>query len=97
MDSELEAEFPNAVLASVVKRSGLVVTKVVESYMSGSLPKDSFSIGLAEGCMDISTWTREAKMNIPVDVREDIDEIAEKIKDGLIVINGQSYGGITAD
>ena len=36
-------------------------------------------------------------MNIPVDVREDIDEIAEKIKDGLIVINGQSYGGITAD
>ncbi len=94
---ELEAEFPNAVLASVVKRSGLVVTKVVESYMSGSLPKDSFSIGLAEGCMDISTWTREAKMNIPVDVREDIDEIAEKIKDGLIVINGQSYGGITAD
>lgn len=97
VDSELEAEFPNAVLASVVKRSGLVVTKVVESYMSGSLPKDSFSIGLAEGCMDISTWTREAKMNIPVDVREDIDEIAEKIKDGLIVINGQSYGGITAD
>ena len=46
--------------------------------MSGRLPKDSFSIGLAEGRMDISTWTREAKMNIPVDVREDIDEIAEK-------------------
>lgn len=97
VDSELETEFQNAVLASVVKRSGLVVTKVIESYMSGSLPKDSFSIGLAEGCVDISTWTREAKMNIPIDVREDIDEIAEKIKDGLIVINERSYSGITAD
>ncbi len=97
VDSELETEFPDAVLASVVKRSGLVVTKAIESYMNGSLPEDSFSVGLAEGCMDISTWTREAKMNIPIDVREDIDEIAEKIKDGLIVINEQSYNGITAN
>lgn len=97
VDSELETEFPNAVLASVVKRSGHVVLRAVESYMSGSLPKDSFSIGLAEGCIDISTWTREAKTNIPVDVRDAVDETAEKIKKGLIVINDRSYSGITAD
>ena len=87
----------SAVLASVVKRSGLVVTKIVENYLGGSLPKDSFSIGLSDGCIDISTWTREAKQSIPVDVREDVDEVAEKIKEGLIVINEKSYGGIKAD
>ena len=97
VDSELEVQYPDAVLASVVKRSGLVVTKIVENYLGGSLPKDSFSIGLSDGCIDISTWTREAKQSIPVDVREDVDEVAEKIKEGLIVINEKSYGGIKAD
>lgn len=96
VDSELETEFPDAVLASVVKRSGHVVARVIENYMDGKLPKDSFSIGLAEGCMDISTWTRESKMNVPVEIRDKIDEIAEKIKNGLIVINEKSYGGVSA-
>lgn len=97
IDSELEERYPEAVLASVVKRSALVVARIVENYMNASLPEDSFSIGLAEGCMDISTWTREAKASIPIDVREDVDETAEKIKDGLIVINEKSYGGISAN
>lgn len=95
---ELEGEFPQAVLASVVKRSALVVSKIIEYYMNGELPeKGGVSLGLAFGCIDLSTWTREAKMNIPVDVREEIDDIAEKIKAGLIVINGGDFGGITAD
>ncbi len=97
VDSELEIEYPDTVLASVVKRSGLVVSRTVEYFLNGELPKGVFSLGLAEGCIDISTWTREAKANIPVDVREYVDEVAEKLRDRLIIINGKSYGGISAD
>lgn len=98
VDVELEQEFPDAVLASVVKRSGLVVSKIVEYYMNGELPEGGIvPLGLEYGCIDLSTWTREAKVNIPVEVREEIDEIADKIKDGLIVINGKDFGAINAD
>ena len=97
VDVELEHEFPNSVLASVVKRSSLVVAKVIENYISGELPDGSFPLGLEYGCIDLSTWTREAKMNIPIEVQDEIDDIAEKIKSGLIIINGDDFGGIKAD
>lgn len=97
-DSELEKEYPRAVLASVVKRSALVVMRTIERYMEDAPPAGgSISLGLAEGCVDLSTWTREAKNGIPADVREKIDEIAEKLRDGLIVIDARSYGGVGAD
>ena len=40
---------------------------------------------------------RERKIEGMVAWYKDMCGDAEKIKDGLIVINGQSYGGITAD
>lgn len=95
VDTELESDFPEMVLTSVVKRSGHVIYKVIESFVQGQLPKDRFSLGLHEECIDISTWTREAKINIPIDVRKRVDELEEKMSSGLIKIKETNYQGIS--
>lgn len=90
-DSELEKKYPRSVLTSVVKRTGYVIYRIAEEFVHGRINtaevrKTGMSLGIAEGCIDISTWTREAKSNIPRDVREAVDEADEKIVKGLIVI-----------
>ncbi len=86
VDTEQETIFPNAVLTSVVKHSGRVVYDIVDRYMKGTLDDEDLSLGITDGCIDLSTWTRESKQNVPSDVRDDLDKIHEKIVKGLIII-----------
>jgi len=95
-DSELEKDYPQAVLASVVKRTGHVIYIVAEGYVKGEIGRkgiggEKLSLGMKEGCIDISIWTREAKSSIPADIRESVEDIGEKIRDGLIVIKETDY------
>ena len=94
VDTELESDFPEMVLTSVVKRSGHVIYKVIENFLQDNLPKDRFSLGLKDDCIDISTWTRETKQNVPLDVRKRIDELEDKVSSGLIKIKKTDYQGI---
>lgn len=96
VDTEMERHYPDEVLASVVKRSGHVIYMVVTEFLErrGTFAGKDFSLGLKDECIGISTWTREAKRNIPVDVRERLDDISEKIEDGLIVIKKLDSNGL---
>lgn len=99
VDSELEKKYPKAVLTSVVKRTGYVIYKIAEEFVGGRIKPDEvrkivMSLGIAEDCIDISTWTREAKNNIPGDIRTAVEEADEKIEKGLIVIKEIESGSI---
>ena len=85
VDSEEETRFPDVVLTSVIKRSGLAVYNVVERYVSRTQIED-LSLGVKEDCISLSTWTRESKDNIPADIRKKMEEIDERLEGGLIII-----------
>ncbi len=90
-DSELEKKYPDSVLTSVVKRTGYVIYRMAEEYVAGRINTDKvrkigMSLGIAEDCIDISTWTREAKNSIPREVRTAVEDADDKIKNGLIRI-----------
>lgn len=98
-DSELEKKYPEAVLTSVVKRTGYVIYKIAEEFVGGRINPDEvrnigMSLGIAEDCIDISIWTREAKNNIPADIRAAVEDADEKIEKGLIVIKEIGSGSI---
>jgi len=86
VDTEQETIFPDAVLTSVVKRSERAVNGIIDSYMRGTLDSMDISLGMKDGCIGMSVWTRQSKKNIPSDIRDTLDKIAEKITDGLIII-----------
>lgn len=86
VDNEQEVKYPDAVLVSVVKRGGYAVYKIVSDFIAGKESGDYISIGIAEDGMNISTWTRESKHNIPADIRNKLDEIADKIVNKLLII-----------
>lgn len=90
-DSEMEEKYPDSVLTSVVKRSGHLVYGIVENFMRRPLPEGNWSVGMKENCIDLSIWTRAAKLNIPISVRKRISEIADKLENGLIVINRREF------
>ena len=85
VDTEEETRFPDVVLTSVIKRSGLAVYNVIERYVSRTQIED-LSLGVKEDCISLSTWTRESKDNIPADIRKKMEEIDEKLEGGLIII-----------
>ena len=41
--------------------------------------------------IDVLVWAVEAKSGIPADIRESVEDIGEKIRDGLIVIKENGY------
>ncbi len=41
--------------------------------------------------IDVLVWAVEAKSGIPADIRESVEDIGEKIRDGLIVIKETDY------
>lgn len=85
IDTEQEKKHPDAVLASVIKRIDFAVFQTVTFFVKkeGDVMR---RLGIKEGCIDISLWTREAKKNIPLEIRERIIEISDKIEEGLIII-----------
>jgi basic membrane protein A len=85
-DSELETKYGDDVLTSVVKRSDLLISRIIEACVKKQDDDRSMSVGLAEEGIDISFWTREAKKNIPLSMRNRVNEISDKIKAGLIII-----------
>ena len=91
VDSEQEIFFPNVVLASVVKRSDYVIATIIDKYLANSLSSGKIPVGVSDGAISLSLWTREAKRNIPLDVRQRIDEIESKIAEGLIIIKAGNY------
>lgn len=87
VDVAQEAKYPDAVLSSIVKRSGHVILKIIENVVNGKISAEKyFSLGAAEQCIDVSTWTRESKQNLPPDIREQMDEISDKLENKLIII-----------
>ena len=72
-----------------------MIYKVIENFVQNKLPRDRFSLGLKEDCIDISTWTRETKRNVPIDIRKRIDELEEKVSSGLIKIKETNYQGMS--
>lgn len=86
VDKEQEEKYPEAVLVSVVKRGGHAVYKIVSDFVEGIPIEDNISIGLVEDCINLSTWTRESKTNLPTDVRNKLNEIANKIERKLLII-----------
>lgn len=87
VDSEQEARYPDDVLCSVVKRTNFAIFQIIGDYLkSSSSMAEMESIGVKEGVIDISTWTRESKRNLPGDVRDKMADIEDKLNKGLIVI-----------
>ena len=93
-DSQMEQLFPHAVLASALKLSGHVVYRLIEASVRGTLPSADISLGMKEDCIDISTWSRESKVNIPVDIKKRLDEIEDKMSNGLIIVKDINYQSI---
>ena len=87
VDTEQEKKHPNAVLTSIIKRSGSAIFKTIDNYMKGTLQSmDYISLGLSEGGIDISTWNRESKNNIPLAIRNKLNDIEDKLANNLIII-----------
>ena len=86
VDNEQEEQYGDAVLTSVVKRMDYLILKLVDVYLQEGFEKKEVTIGLADGAIDLSIWTRGAKRNIPLSIRKDLDEISDKIEKGLIII-----------
>ena len=87
VDTEQEKKYPKAVLTSIIKRSGSAIYKTIDNYMKGILQEtDDISLGLSEGGVDISTWSRESKSNIPLAVRNKLDDVEDKLTKNLIII-----------
>ena len=86
VDNEVEKTYPKAVLASAVKCVDYVIFAAIDRYMQKKLDANYVSLGVKEGAIGISTWTREAKSNIPLSIRKRIEEIENKVKTGLIVL-----------
>ena len=84
-DTEQERLFPKVVLTSVLKRTGQVIYGLTEAYVGGKEIKN-FSLGVKEECIGLTTWTRESKDNIPAAVRKQMEDIEEKLEQGLIII-----------
>ncbi|MEG1642173.1 MAG: BMP family ABC transporter substrate-binding protein [Synergistaceae bacterium] len=86
VDTEQEKKYPDAVLTSVVKRADYIIYKVIVAALFKG-KEDTFSpLGLKDGCVDISLWTRESLRVIPLKIRDEIDGISDKIEQGLIII-----------
>ena len=94
VDGEMEKEYPKSVLASVVKRTGNGIYYVIKSYLENRLPSGKHYMGVDRGVVDISIWTREAKQNIPFDIRQRLNEIGDKLSEGLIKIEQTDYQGM---
>ena len=86
VDSEAERRFPKGVLASAVKRSDYVVNTIVKMYMQKKLFDKNVTIGIKDEAIGISIWTREAKTNIPLNIRKRVDAIEDKLEQGLILL-----------
>ena len=87
VDVEQEVKYSDAVLTSAVKRTGQAIVRIIERIIAGEkIDKNYFSLGMAEQCIDLSTWTREAKRNLPPDVRDEMDEISDRLEKKLIII-----------
>lgn len=87
VDTEQEKKHPKAVLTSIIKRSGSAVFRTIDNYMKGTLQSmDYISLGLSEGGIDISTWNRESKNNIPLAIRNKLNDIEDKLANNLIII-----------
>jgi len=87
VDAEQEAFNPEAVLTSVIKNSGVAVYKIIESCMDDTWDERTLSLGIKEGAISLSIWTREAKRRIPVDIRNKLDVIEKNIQLGTIEVN----------
>ena len=85
IDSEQEKRYPDAVLTSVIKRIDFAVFQAVTFFVKKE-SRVMKRLGIREGCIDMSLWTRESKENIPLDIRERMIEISDKIEEGLIII-----------
>ena len=85
-DNELESQYGSDVLASVVKRSDLLISRIIDACVKKQDDDKSMTVGLSEEGIDISFWTREAKNNIPLSIRNRVNEMSDKIKAGLIII-----------
>lgn len=86
VDNEQELQYGGAVLTSVVKRMDYLILKLVDIYLQDGFEKKDVTIGLADGAIDLSIWTRGAKQMIPLSIRKELDEISDKIEKGLIII-----------
>ncbi len=86
VDNEVEKQYPKAVLASAVKRVDYVVYAVIDRYMQKQIAPKDVSVGIKEGAIGLSTWTREAKTNVPLSIRKRVEEIEDKLEAGLIVL-----------
>lgn len=84
--TEQEELYPDAVLSSVVTRVESVLYYIVGRYIEDGLRESEISLGVADGCIDISVRSRSAEANVPQDVREKIEEIRDKISRKLIII-----------
>ena len=86
VDSELENTYGRDVLTSAVKRCDLLISRLIDDYVKKQDDDKPFTVGLAEGCADLSLWTRAAKNNIPLSIRNKLEEISNKIEKKLIII-----------
>lgn len=93
-DAQMETLYPDTVLTSILKLNSHVVYGIVDHFMKNKPFSKDISIGMKEDAIDISTWSRESKKNIPVDVQRRLNEIEEKLIQGLIVIKDLNYQSI---
>ena len=93
-DTELEEKYPESVLTSAVKRIDSLIYWILVQYVKGKIPVTDLSVGIKENCLDLSLWTRAAKLNIPVDIRQRVEAIADKLADGLIKIKAVESGSL---
>ncbi len=86
VDAEVERKYPKAVLASAVKRFDYVVFAAIDMYMQNKLDINYLSLGVKEGAIGLSTWTRESKSNVPLSIRKQAEEIEDKLEKGFIIL-----------
>lgn len=86
VDAEVERLYPKGVLASVVKRIDYVIDRTIDLYMQGKLTDKNTLLGAKDDVISVSTWTREAKGNLPLSIRKHIEEVEDKLITGLIVL-----------
>lgn len=86
VDTEQELYEPDAVVASVIKNSGVAIYKIIESCMNDTWDLRTLSLGVKEDAIALSIWTREAKRKIPVDIRDKLAELEHNLQQGIFEV-----------
>ncbi len=79
-----ETVAPNAAVVAIVKDTSIAYRAAFESYLAGNMPAEILPMGAAQGVIYIGEYYKD---DIPQDIKDQLNNIQQKLASGEIKIN----------